>query len=64
MITDGWHVFVGFSTICHMMTMMTETHYLDTYMYLVPMMVSEREHGLLIFVWSDRLSCVFFVFPG
>lgn len=40
------------------MTMMTETHYLDTYMYLVTM-VSEREHGLLIFVWSDRLSCVF-----
>lgn len=25
---------------------------------------SEREHGLLIFVWSDRLSCVYFVFPG
>lgn len=47
-----------------MMTMMTETHYLDTHMYLVTMMVSEREHGLLIFVWSDRLSCVFFFLPG
>lgn len=47
-----------------MMTMMTETHYLDTYMYLVTMMVSEGEHGLLIFVWSDRLSCVCFVLPG
>lgn len=30
-----------------MMTMMTETHYLDTYMYLVTMMmmVSERERA-------------------
>lgn len=52
-----------------MTMMMTETHYLDTYMYLhVPSNdddVSEREHGLLIFVWSDRLSCVcVFVLPG
>lgn len=46
-----------------MTMMMTETHYLDTYMYLAPMMVSEREHGLLIFVWSDRLSCVCFCSP-
>lgn len=46
-----------------MTMMMTETHYLDTSIHVPSNDDPEGEHGLLIFVWSDRLSCVCFCSP-